>query len=331
MEPENRTRGLPAVAEDRERRKGFGFFSGRFILWVSIVLAAWAIIYWKYTQEKIEKARNALLARQRDAAAELGPRFLPLRDKLERWIVEGAGPWQGDAVAPEAKESPFQTKPSLYLRILVEEAADAKTIRAAAYNSLRDAFTSCLFRASNPDPWAGPECAFNRECAAGQVCNEARHCTVPAQPFNMRVFYRGTRMLTDDWIKEVREASDEMRLRLLDHDLDITVKEDLPLAIDVLARAQYFMLVLDEGPADPASVPDAGTPMESLQTVPHAARVFVWDIARDKSLLRIRTEAAAQLTGPSTDAKTSLAIKRQANSCALAVGVRRALGDPDAP
>jgi hypothetical protein len=331
MDPEKRSRGLPAVAEGRERRKGFGFLSGRVLLWIVIIVIAWAIIYWKYTQEKVEKARNALLARQRDAAAELGPRFLPLRDKLERWILEGAGPWQGDVVAPEAKESRFQTRPSLYLRILAEEAKEAKTIRSAAYGSLRDAFTSCLFRGNNSDPWSGPECSFNRDCAQGLFCNETHHCTVPAQPFNMRVFYRGSRMLTDDWIKEVREASDDMRIRLLDHDLDITVKEDVPMAIDVLARAQVFLFVLDEKPADPATVPDAGTPMESLQTVAHPARVFVWDIQREKLLLRIRTEAAAQLTGPSTDPKTTLAIKRQANSCAIAVGVRHALGDQEAP
>jgi hypothetical protein len=331
MEPEKRTRGLPAVADGRERRKGFSFLSGRVLLWIAIILAAWAIIYWKYTQEKIEKARNALLARQRDAAAELGPRFLPLRDKLERWILEAAGPWQSDQIAPDAKDAPFQTKPSVYLRILAEEATDTKTIRGAAYGSLRDAFTSCLFRGNNPDPWSGPECSFNRDCGQSLTCNETHHCTVSAQPFNLRVFYRGSRMLTDDWIKEVRDASDDMRIRLLDHDLDITVKEDVPAAIDVLARAQYFLLVLDEKPADLTVVPDAGTPMESLQTVAHPARVFVWDIAHDKLLLRIRTDAAAQLTGPSTDAKTTLAIKRQANSCALAVGVRKALGDQDAP
>jgi len=331
MEPENRTRGLPAVAEGRERRQGGTFLSGRLFLWIAIILSVWAIIYWKYTQEKLEKGRNALLVRQRAVAAELGPRFMPLRQKLERWIEEAAGPSQADLVAPEAKDAPFQTKPSVYLRILAEEAKDSNSIRDAAYASLRDAFTSCLFRGNNPDPWSGPECKLNHDCTQGQICNETFHCTALAQPYNLRVFFRGTRVLTDDWITEVREAGDDMRVRLLEHDFEATVKDDVPAAIEVLGRAQYFVLVLDESPADRAAVPEAGTPMESLQTVAHPARVFVWDIPRDKLLLRVRTEASAQLTGPSTDPKTSLAIKRQANSCAIAVGVRRALGDPESP
>ncbi|MBI5532770.1 MAG: hypothetical protein HY898_08660 [Deltaproteobacteria bacterium] len=303
----------------------------RLWLWVGIILAVWAIIYWKYTQEKLDQARNALLARQRDAAAQLNQRFLPLRDRIERWIVDASGSFPGDLVAPEATEAPFRSKPGIYLRLRLSDAADVKSIRRESQVSLRDAFTSCLFRGDNRDPWAGPECKFNHDCPAGQHCNETNHCTVPAQPFNLRVFYRGARVLSEDWIKDVREASDDMRIRLLEHDLDATIKEDVPLAIDLLVRGQYFMLVLDEPAADPASVPDAGGPMESLQAAPHPARVFVYDIPRDKLILRLRTDAAAQVTGPSADPKTTLAVRRQANSCAIAVAVRRALGDPDAP
>ena len=331
MDAEKRTRGLPAVAEGRQRRLGFPNIPPRLWLWVFIILAAWAIVYWKYTQEKLDHARNALLARQRDAAAQLGQRFLPVREKIERWIVEGAGPWQGDLLAPDAQQSAFRAKPAVYLRLLLTDAQQVKTIRDASQGSLRDAFTSCLFRGDNPDPWSGPECKFNHDCPSAQHCNETNHCTIPAQPFNLRVFYRGARVLSDEWIKDVREAGDDMRLRLLEHDFDAAIKEDVPLAIDLLVRGQFFMFVLDEPAADPASVPDAGGPMESLQAAPHPARVLVYDIAQGKLVLRLRVEAAAQLTGPSVDPKTAMAVRRQANSCAIAVAVRRALGDPDAP
>jgi hypothetical protein len=331
MQPDKPIRGLAAIEEGRQRRGSFQNIPGRVLLWMFIILAAWAIIYWKYSQEKVEKARNALLAKQRDAASELGPRFLPLRDKLEQWVLAAAGPWPGDLIAAEAASAPFRTNPSIYLRVLAEEAADIKTLREAAQGSLRDAFTSCLYRGNNPDPWSGPECNFNRDCEPGLHCNEARHCTRPAQPFNLRVFYRGARVLSDEWIKEVREAPEDMRVRLLDHDFDAAVKEDIPLAIDLLVRAQYFLLVLDEKPADLSTVPDAGTLMESLQLTSHPARVLVWDIAGDKQLLRLRTDAAAQVLGPGADARTSQAIQRQANSCAIAAAVRKALGDHDAP
>lgn len=343
MQPEQHSRGLKAVEADRFRRGRSAAVPGRVLLWIGIVLAAWAIIYWKYTQEKLNTQRNALLARQRDAAAQLAPTFTPLRDKIERWIVEAAGPWKGDLVTPEARSSNFRTRPGVYLRITTEDAKDAKAIQLAAQESVRDAFTSCLMRTDNPDPWSGPECKLNRDCAKGQHCNETHHCTVPAQPFNLRVFYRGARVLSEDWERDVRDADSDMRLRLLERDFDSTIKEDMPLAIELLVRGQSFVLVLDEPPADRASLPDAGALMDSLQSVPHFARVFVYDIAKDKLLLRMRSEAAAQTRSFTVSAdgsavpaaplspKTTLAAQRQAHSCALGMSVAASLDEPPAP
>jgi len=343
MQPEQHTRGLQAVEDGRRKRAGIPHISGRVILWIAIVVAAWAIIYWKYTQEKVNAQRNALLARQRDAAAQLAPSFTPLRDKIERWSVEGAGPWQGDLITPEARSSNFRTRPGVYLRITTEDAKDPKAIQLAAQDSLRDAFTACLMRSDNPDPWSGPECKLNRDCGKGQHCNETHHCTAPAQPFNLRVFYRGARVLSEEWVRDVRDAGDDMRLRLLERDFDSTVKEDMPLAIELLVRGQFFVLVLDEPPADRASLPDAGALMDSIQAVPHFARVFVYDIAKDKLLLRMRAEAAAQTRSFTVSAdgsavpaaplspKTSLAAQRQAHSCALGMSVAAALDEPPAP
>ncbi len=344
MADEQRTRGLAAVKQERDRRAGFPNIPPRLWLWAGIILAAWAILYYKYTQEKLDHTRNELLAKQRDAAKELAPRFTPVRDKLEQWIVDAASPYAGDLITPQAKTSEFRSHPGVYLRELVDDARDPKMLRRAAMDSLRDAFTSCLMRQANPDPWAGPECKRNHDCPAGQYCNETYHCTAPAQPYNMRVFYRAMHVFTEDWVKDVRDAGDDMRLRLLDRDYDSTIRDDVPQAIEMMARAQFFLLVIDELPdGGPAAVPpDAGaTMLEAVQTVPHAARVFLYDIGTSKQLMRVRVRGAAELTqvtvgvdgqpmparGPQKDPKAMNAAKRQASSCTMGMAVANALSD----
>ncbi len=325
--PQPPVRGLQAVEQDRIARKGFPKIPPRFWLWVFTVLAVWAIVYWKYTQGQLESWRNRIMARQRAVAAELGPRYFPLRDRIESWVVEDAGNYPGDFVDPEASKSDFRSRPGIYLRLFIDDAHSPDAIRAAALESLRDGFTSCLTRANNPDPFSGPTCRFNHECPQGQHCNEVSHCSVPAQPYNLRIAYRATRVLTESWVRDVREAGSDMRLRLLERDFDSAVSDDIPLAIDLIVRAQYFLLVLDEPAAPGTAVPDAGTRSEALQAVEHPTRVFIYDLKQNKLLLRMRASIAAEVGTAATDPRTVLAVRRQANNCALALAVRRMLGD----
>jgi hypothetical protein len=118
-----------------------------------------------------------------------------------------------------------------------------------------------------------------------------------------------------------------MRLRLLERDFDSAVQEDIPLAIDLLVRAQYFLLLLDENADKPDEVPDAGTYSESLQAVQHPVRVFAWDLATKKLLFRVRTDTMAAVGMTADSAAARLAVRRQSNNCAIAVDVRRRLGD----
>ena len=324
---EPKSRGLPAIQEGRKRRVEFPRIPPRFFLWMFVILAGWAIIYWKIDQNELESWRNRLMSRQRAVASELGPRYHPMRDQLEAWTLEAAGPYPGDLVSEEAKTSPFRSKPGAYLRLYIDDAKQAETIRRAALDSLRDGFTSCFTTFPNPDPFKGTACKKNHECPTGQHCNETFHCTEPSQPYNLRVAYRAARVLSDAWVKDVREASNDMRLRLLERDFDSAVQEDIPLAIDLLVRAQYFLLVLDENADKPDEVPDAGTYSESLQAVQHPVRVFAWDLATKKLLFRVRTDTMAAVGMTAESAATRLAVRRQSNNCAIAVDVRRRLGD----
>lgn len=332
MDEEPRLRGLASVAEAREGRKKLQWPSPKFWAWVGLILAVSFIFHWKWTQGKVESARQALLARQRAVAVELGARWYPLRDKIEGWTLDLARDAGAEVVQKETLEGwDFRDKPGLYLRMRAVDAKDAASIRAGAKDSLRDAFTSCLTRNANPSPIAGKECKRTRDCPSGEFCNEADHCARPAQPYNLRVAYRTMYVLSDEWMRDTQDASSELRLRLLTEGFEDTIRDDVPLAADLLTRAQYFLLVLDEGEA--AAAPDAGTSAtEALHGTPHPARVGLWRLSDGQLVLRIRREASGQLLGapPAVEAAVLEARQRQANSCALALAVRQAMGDTSA-
>jgi hypothetical protein len=308
----------------------------KFWFWVGMALVVATIFHWKRSQGQIEGARQALKARQRAVLQELGPRWLPMRDAVEAWTIELG---KGAAVEAHvdidaARQWEFRDKAGLYLRLPIEQADEAKSIRAGAIKSLRDGFTSCLLRAPNDSPLVGRECTRTRDCPVGESCNELDRCARPAQPYNLRVAYRSLQVLSEVWPRDVDNADGELEIRMLTSAFEDTVRDDLPVAVDLLTRAQYFLLVLDERPAGaPAAVGDAGAGDEAQLDAPHWARVGLWRLSDRKLVLRLRTEASAMLVGGETvtDEAVKAARQRQANSCALANAVRRAMETAGAP
>jgi hypothetical protein len=339
-EQEPRQRGLPAVHAARDARASgkVRYPSVKFWGYSALILAVGAILQWKFSTNEEERARQKLMADQRAVTAELGPRWFPLREKIERWTTELAGEPGAEIVDREALKSwDFRDKAGNYLRLRLADAKTPESIRAGAVNSLRDGFTSCLMRVPNPNPTAGAECKRTRDCPSGDFCNEQDHCSRLAQPFNVRDAYRPMRVLSDDWIHEVQDASSDLRVRALEGGFKDTVRDDIPRAIEVLQKAQYLLVVLDEdvpGLALPGADAGPSAAAEAIQGVPHMARVGVWRLSDGKQILRLRREAHAQLLGatPAVDAaeRTSSSTMQQANSCALALEVRSAMGDTSA-
>lgn len=321
-----RERGLPSVYKAREARSKMRWPPAKFWGYTALVLAVSAILHWKWSQGQMESARQKLMARQRAVAVELGPRWFPMRERVEGWTLDLARSAGADLVDREAlKTWNFREIAGIYLRLRVDEATGVDAVRKNAQQSLRDAFTACLLRVPNPNPLAGAECKRTRDCPAGEYCNEAERCSRPAQPFNLRVAYRTMHVLSDEWVRDAQDASSELRLRLLESSFEDTIRDDVPLAAELLTRAQYYLLVLDE-PAEGA----AST--EALLGVPHMARVGVWRLSDGKPVLRVRREASGNLIGgtPSVEGSVLDARQRQANSCALALAVREAMGDTTA-
>lgn len=343
---EPRVRGLKSVQEAREVRGKTKWPPAKYWGYAALLLGVLAIFYYKQKLGELERERQTLFAKQRDAKAKLGERWFPLQEKIEGWaqdLAKDAGQELIDADA--LKGWSFREKPGIYLRLRTEDGASAEQIRKAARDSLRDGFTACLIVPGKDqaprDPFAGKECKHSSDCPQGEYCNENDRCAPPQQPFNLRTAYRSLHILTPEWAADVEQASDMRRLHAISLSFDDIVKNDLPLAAELLVRAQYFLVVIDEkaegedaampkaAPATTGAPSDARLPNlgEVRQSLPHHARVGLWRLSDEKPVLRIRREASGQLIGGTgvIDPDSAAARQRQANSCALALSVRQAV------
>jgi hypothetical protein len=334
--------GLPSLNQARaERRRATPFGKARLVgvtpqfwIWVAVVLGAFGVVYWRITEGRLESQRSAVMAKQRAIAKTLGPKILPFRDRIEGWVQKLAGPWKGDYVAPSVDLSNITHSPGVYLRLDIENARSAKSIRKASSSSLHDGFTSCFFvRSKAVDPQKGPPCKALSDCAPGLLCNEWDVCTRPAEPYNMRLAYRALRVLSTEWSDELHQASSDLGITAYDRDLDRVTHNDVPIAIEILTRARYFTAVLDETPAHglPKALGDAGaeTDEQRVQRTDHFARIGVWDLQSGKQLAGLRARAQGRIIPVGDrvvrDKETAAAAQRQANSCMLALQLRAAI------
>jgi len=306
----------------------------QFWLWTVLALATFVVIYWKIAQGKLESQKSAIMAKQRAVMQTLGPKIIPFCEKLERWVFDLAADPGAKFAAPEASLESVANGPGVYLRLRSANAKNTKSLRSAAARSLRDGFTSCLF--VRREESEGPACKSPSDCGRGTVCNDWSVCARPSQPYNLRLAYRALRILSSDWTDELHEASSDLAARAFEMDFDAVTKNDIPVAIEVLSRARYFTVVLDEDPAGglPAALTRApGEPTETeeerIQRVPHFARVGIWDIREDKPLVRLRAEASGEFVAvgdrSASSGDTLAAERRQVNSCALALEVKELL------
>jgi hypothetical protein len=300
-----------------------------FWLWVLVGMGAFAVIYWRIAEGRLEARKSAVMAKQRAIAVALGPKIQPFRDQVEGWVRELAADGPGDFMAPGDELKDLRQAPGVYLRLRRENAGSAKQIRKAAQASLLDGFTSCLFVNPSALPTEGVACRVTSECQPGQLCNEWNVCAPPPRPYNMRLAYRSLRVLSSEWTDELHQADTELAVNAYDRDLDSVAKHDVPVAVEIMNKARFFTLVIDEEPEGglPKLEPDAGeTAEERLQRLPHFARVGIWDIASKTPLMRLRTRAFAEVVPMGARATASPAVQaaqtRQANSCGLALAVR---------
>lgn len=307
---EKRELGLKAVhsARAERSRSKYGKIPGSVWLVAGGAVVVTLILAYTLSDRTLSTEKDEILSQQRAAVSTVGAEWYPLRDKLEKITLDAAARWDGDKVDLEAAKMDFRSSPGIYLRLRVDEARTAESLRAHAKDSVKDAFTGCLLRE--------PNVALAR--------GEADAGTAPEQPWNLRQAYTATRILTDDWTKEVKASEDKDRLRVFKQQYDKAKRDEIPLAIDIIKRAQFFLLVLDEDVPEARELSgDAGTiTEEALQQVPHPARVLIVNLRTGAEIARVRKTAEAdfQFVGEQAvrDPEIRAAMKRQVNNCALA-------------
>ncbi len=301
--------------EDRARGK-FSRPTASTFGYVGLAVLVSVMVYRFFAGREIEDTRSKLLAKQRAAEQELGGRWFPIRDRIEVATLEAAKAFQGDHVEPDAMHWDFRNQPGIYLRMRAAEAGDIASLRRAAADSVKDGFTGCLLRTPNAAAARGDQ-------DAGAFAE---------QPWNLRQAYVATRVLTPEWVADVKAADDDLRLRVFGQQYEKAVATEIPLAADIVTRAKFFLLVLDDD-VDAArdNEGDAGGRIteESLQLVAHPSRVHLVNLKSGREVARLKRtgEASFVLAGEqhAVDEETRHAMQRQVNNCSLARQVEDAL------
>jgi len=271
------------------------------------------------TEHELHADKQALLAKQRAVVATLGVEWYPVRDRLEGEVLGAAGEYKGDHVEPEARTGAFRSQPGLYLRLRMAEASGPAAVRKVAADAKKDGFVGCLMR----EP--------NERGARGEIDGGA----FADQPWNLGQAYSATRILTDEWVQAVKDTDEDLRMRAFTEQYAKAVSQEIPFAIEILKRAQFFVLLLDEDVPEARAFADGG-PMteEALQLVAHPTRVHVFELGSGKEILRLRRSAEARVIPAGervvTDQEMRDAMQRQANNCTLARRVETALNGPSA-
>jgi hypothetical protein len=315
--PDRAPPGLPAVHQARADRERGRYSRGSPAVWLGIVVCLVAIVVaYRFVEERqLGAAKEVLLAKERAVRTTVGDgAWFPLRDGVEKVVLEAAAKDEPDFVDPGLARWDFRALPGLYLRMRVADAKDVASLRHAASFSQRDGFVGCFLREPNP-------AAARGDADAGAFAE---------QPWNWRKAYEATRTLTDDWTGEVNASDDPLRLKVFQEQYDRAMKTEIPAAIDLIKRAQFFLFILDEDSPDihPA---EAGAPVTEadLQRAPHVARIHMIDLRTHTEVLRVKRSADASFVfageGRVSDPETLDAMKRQVQNCALAKEVDRAI------
>jgi hypothetical protein len=310
--------GLRSIHEAREQRaRGkYSRATPNLLIYCAVAIVVILLGYRFFAGRKVDAARNELLSKQRAVDKTLGAEWFPLRDNLEKITTDTAKNWsEAQAfVDPDAKKWDFRSLPGVYLRLRVAEARDVASVRKSSMDAVRDSFVGCLLREPNP----------------GLARGDSDAGVFAEQPWNMRQAYKSTRILNDEWVAEVKAADDDLRLRVFEEQYRKAVETEIPLAIDLVRRAQFFILVLDEDTPEAKEKTDGGPiTSEALQLVPHDARVRIVNLKTNKDIVAMNVRAsgtAVSVAGSVTDPEALEGITRQVNNCSMARQVERAIG-----
>jgi hypothetical protein len=318
-EKEDRTVGLRAIGEGRaDRARGkFSRATPGLTLFAVAGIAITLLAYNYFSQKSLDADKTALLAKQRAAVATVGANWFPIRDHLEKITIDSAKDFSDDDfIAPGAAKFDFRSLPGIYLRLRVADAHDVDKIREQSQESSRDEFCGCLLKEPN-------EAAAKGYADAGGA---------PSQPWNMWEAYQATRVLSDAWAADVHDATDALRLRVFQQQYDKATTDEIPQSIEIIKRARFFLLVLDEDEHAAKAKADGGAITEEiLQSVEHESRVRIVNMETWADIARLKRTGVGDIipvgeNHAPEDPETHDAMSRQVKNCSLGQQVTQALG-----
>jgi hypothetical protein len=270
-----------------------------------------ALVYYYFYAKDLTAERTRIAQERARLASEIADDYGRVRASIEQWTIAAANaPFAGDHVDPDAKSGAFRERPSLYLRLRLVDARTVEEVHRLAKLSPIDGLASCLFRVKgNVGPWA-----------YGDVVSRAE-------------------MLGSEYLKDVRETKNDLRLRNLAFALDQYKLKDYPDARDAVKLSEYAIIALDE---DPATIPQTSaaygadaTVQEKIASVEHPIRVYIRRLSDGRELLRIRRVpegTVIQVQGDPTAAAAGLEVRKsQILGCSMANDALELAGLQGAP
>jgi hypothetical protein len=307
-------RGLPAIARLREERSRRG---SRWTMQAGLIASGAVVVsliaHGVVSRQDLASDKRALLAKESAVQATVGVEWLALRTRLEQDVVRAGGVYPGDHVEREAQSGAFRTQPGLYLRMRLIEARSPESLARAATSGQKDALAACLLREPN-------ERGLRGELDGGAFAE---------QPWNLGQAYWATRILLPEWVSAVQAADDAVQLRVYTAQYDEAIRSEIPLAAEIIKRAKFLLLALDEDAEGSAEGAQGATTQAALQLVPHPTRVYLFETSSGKELLALRRSGEGRVVQVGeramTDPETRDAMQRQANNCALGREIEAAL------
>lgn len=264
---------------------------------IASVVSLIALGYYYVYHRDLGTERTRLLRERAALAASIAEDVGTLRGKVEPWAVALAAPqWPGDHVEADARSLTWRERPTVYLRMRAADASSNEAVHTHAKLSSLDGLSACLLRSKGLGPWA-----------YGEVIARAE-------------------FLGSDFIRDVKETKNDLRLRNLAYALEQYKLKDFPDARDGSKLSEYAVIVLDE---DPAQVPSASAAFggdasvhQKILSTTHPVRLSLRRLADGKELLRLRRTpdaAVMQVAGDSTALAGGIEVRRiQALGCAMA-------------
>lgn len=253
---------------------------------------------------RLEQKRASLLDTVRVERARLRDADMLNLKRAVVVLVRGAGKYEGDIVAPEARgEGALRGvlgRPVVYVRGTLESFKNDESIAAAAQASTLDPFVTCLF---NPPASRAEKALLERVRATstGAAKRDGVH--------RLHHLASGLPLLQASWKSRVKAAKSTNDLTRYDRELREARFDETFAA----ARARLLLAVLDE-PSHAAG------PTELDGERPHDARVLLVDLESERPVLRLRRRldpAAFSDRGRASHASGL-------DACALAMDVREA-------